>query len=88
MVARSARLGSNVYAVSSATRFTITAQSVENPAATSSIVVNVCHPAVVVNVVPFYTTLYSGQKADIQSFVWGASNTDVAWSLTSQPSGE
>ena len=79
--------GSNVYAVSSATRFTITAQSVENPAATSSIVVNVCHPAVVVNVVPFYATLYAGQKADIQSFVWGASNPNVTWSLTSQPSG-
>jgi hypothetical protein len=79
--------GSNVYTVSSATRFTITAQSVENPAATSSIVVNVCHPAVQVNVVPFYTTLYAGQQADIQSFVWGASNPNVTWSLTSQPSG-
>ncbi|MHB1960244.1 MAG: hypothetical protein ACYCO5_14625 [Acidobacteriaceae bacterium] len=79
--------GSKPYTVSSATRFTITAQSAENTAATSSITVNVCNPAVTVAVVPFYTTLYSGQKADIQSFVWGASNTNVTWSLTSQPSG-
>jgi len=78
---------SSDYAVSSATQFSITAQSVENPAATSTIKVNVCKPAVVVNVVPFYTTLYSGQKADIQSFVWGASNNNVTWSLTSQPGG-
>ena len=78
---------STTYAVSSATRFTITAQSVENLSATASITVNVCNPAVAVHVVPFYTTLYSGQKADIQSFVWGASNPNVTWSLTSQPSG-
>ncbi len=79
--------GSKPYTVSSATQFTITAQSAENTAATASITVNVCNPAVAVHVVPFYTTLYSGQKADIQSFVWGASNTNVTWSLTSQPSG-
>jgi len=79
--------GSKPYAVSSASQFTITAQSVENPTATASIKVNVCNPAVQVQVVPFYTTLYAGQKADTQSFIWGASNTNVTWSLTSQPSG-
>ena len=37
--------------------------------------------------VPFYTTLYSDQKADIQSFVWGTVNQNVTWAITSQPNG-
>ncbi|MGH9617284.1 MAG: hypothetical protein ACRD28_11130, partial [Acidobacteriaceae bacterium] len=81
-------VGDNAFAIGSASQFTITATSAENPAATFSITVNVCKPAVTVAVVPFYTTLYSGQQADIQAFVWGSSNPNVTWALTAQPSGD
>ena len=80
----SARAG---FSVSSATQFTVTAQSAENPSATASITVNVCNPAVDVEVIPFYTTLYSGQKADIQAFVWGSVNRNVTWAITGEPNG-
>jgi uncharacterized membrane protein len=75
------------YAIASAKQFTLTAQSQENPNKTTSISMNVCNPAVQVHVVPFYTTLYSGQKADIQAFVWGSTNRNVTWAIASQPSG-
>ena len=77
--------GADRYTVTSATQFTLTAQSTENSNSTASIIVNVCDPAVQVSVVPFYTTLYSGQMADIQAFVWGSTNQNVAWAITSQP---
>jgi hypothetical protein len=73
--------------VSSATQVTLTAQSQENPAQKASITINVCNPAVQVQVVPFYTTVYSGQPADVQSFVWGSANRNVTWAITSQPNG-
>jgi len=76
---------SNGYKVSSFTQFTLTARSLEGTQPTASIIVNVCNPAVQVHVVPFYTTLYSGQKADIQAFVWGATNLNVTWAIVSQP---
>lgn len=79
--------GKDPYSVTSATKFTLTAQSLENPGAAASITFNVCHPSVEVHVVPFYATLYSGQKADIQAFVWGASNRNVTWAITSMPKG-
>ena len=79
--------GVGTYSISSAKQFTLTAQSQESPAATASITVNVCNPAVQINVVPFYTTLYSGQKADIQAFVWGSVNHNVTWAITGEPSG-
>ena len=78
---------SNSYSVDSATQFRITAQSQQNPNQTASIDVNVCNPSVQINIVPFYTTLYAGQKADVQAFVWGSTNRDVTWKITSQPSG-
>jgi hypothetical protein len=77
--------GENNYTVTSARQFTLTAQSQENPSQTASITINVCNPAVQINVVPFYTTLYSGQKADIQAFVWGSVNRNVTWAITAQP---
>lgn len=79
--------GSSNYTVSSATQFTLIAQPQENQELSASITVNVCNPAVQVHVVPFYTTLYSGQKADIQAFVWGSTNRDVTWAVTSEPNG-
>jgi hypothetical protein len=79
--------GTGSYSVSSATQFTLTAQSEESPNAIASITLNVCDPAVQVQVVPFYSTLYSGQKADIQAFVWGSVNRNVTWAITSQPNG-
>jgi len=79
--------GTNTYTISSATQFTVTAQSQESPTKAASIIVNVCNPVVQVHVVPFYTTLYSGQKADVQAFIWGAVNRDVTWAITSQPNG-
>jgi len=79
--------GVGSYSVASATQFILTAQSQENPLQTASITVNVCNPAVQLNVVPFYTTLYSGQKADIQAFIWGSVNHDVTWAITAEPNG-
>jgi len=79
--------GTTSYTISSATQFTLTAQSQESSNATASITVNVCNPAVQISVVPFYTTLYSGQKADIQAFIWGSTNQNVTWKITSQPKG-
>jgi len=74
-------------AITSARHMTLTAQSQESPAETASITINVCNPAVQVNVVPFYTTLYAGQKADVQAFVWGAVNQNVGWAITAEPNG-
>ena len=79
--------GSDPFTITSSTQFTVTARSQESPAAFASITVNVCKPAVDVHLIPFYTTLYSGQKADIQAFVWGASNRNVTWAITSMPQG-
>ena len=75
------------YTVTSAKRITLTAQSQENPKMAASITINVCNPAVQVNVVPFYTTLYAGQKADIQAFAWGTVNRNVTWAITAEPNG-
>ena len=75
------------YTVTSAKRLTLTAQSQESPKQTATITINVCNPAVQVQVVPFYTTLYSGQKADIQAFIWGAVNRNVNWAITGEPNG-
>jgi len=79
--------GKDNYSVASKTQFTLTAKSLEDPSATTSITVNVCHPTVWVHVVPFYATLYSGQKADVQAFVWGSVNRNVTWAITSMPKG-
>ena len=75
------------YSISSARQFTVTAQSVEDASARASITINVCDPAVDVEVVPFYTTVYAGQKADIQAFVWGSTNRNVTWAITGEPNG-
>jgi uncharacterized membrane protein len=79
--------GTSSHTVRSAAQFTLVAQSQENQKLSASITINVCNPAVQVHVVPFYTTLYSGQKADIQAFVWGSTNRDVTWAITSEPNG-
>jgi hypothetical protein len=77
--------GADTYTVQSASQFKLTAQSQENPTQSATITVNVCNPAVQVHVVPFYTTLYAGQKADIQAFVWGSTNRNVTWAITAKP---
>ena len=79
--------GTENFTIGSATQFMLTAQSQESTSQTASIVVNVCNPAVQVQVVPFYTTVYSEQKADVQAFVWGSSNRNVTWAITAQPNG-
>ena len=79
--------GTDSYTVTSATQFSLTARSQENPDESATIVINVCHPAVRVHVVPFYSTLYSGQKADVQAFIWGSANRDVSWKIVSMPKG-
>jgi hypothetical protein len=79
--------GTDHYTIDSATQFTLTARSKEDPSEAASITVNVCRPEVQVHVVPFYTTLYSGQKADVQAFVWGAADRDVMWAIVSMPKG-
>ncbi|HEY6849260.1 MAG TPA: hypothetical protein VI320_24050 [Terracidiphilus sp.] len=75
------------YSITSANRFTLTAESQENPSKTASITVNVCNPEVALSVVPFYTTSYAGQTADVQAFVWGSVNHNVTWAITGEPSG-
>jgi hypothetical protein len=77
--------GKDQYTVTSTKQFTLTAQSQEDLKQTASITVNVCNPAVQIQVVPFYATLYSGQNADIQAFVWGSVNRNVTWAITAQP---
>lgn len=79
--------GTESYTITSARQLTLTAESQESPAQTASITINVCNPAVQVNVVPFYATLYAGQKADVQAFVWGSVNHNVAWAITAEPNG-
>jgi hypothetical protein len=79
--------GSDPFTINSSTQFTVTARSQESQGALASITVNVCKPAVDVHVIPFYTTLYSGQKADVQAFVWGSVNRNVTWVITSMPQG-
>ena len=79
--------GTENYTITSSRQFTLTAHSEDNPAKTTSITVNVCNPAVQVQVVPFYTTVYSNQPADIQAFVWGVVNRNVTWAITSEPNG-
>ncbi|GAC1650336.1 MAG: hypothetical protein NVS9B15_09850 [Acidobacteriaceae bacterium] len=66
---------------------TLSATSLVDPTKSDSIVVNICAPSVQVTTVPFYTTLYSGQAADIQAMVWGNANRNVSWRIASQPSG-
>ena len=75
------------YSITSANQFTLTAQSQENPTKTASITVNVCNPGVQLSVVPFYTTSYAGQTADVQAYVWGSVNHNVTWAITGEPSG-
>jgi uncharacterized membrane protein len=79
--------GTGSYTITSARQLTLTAQSQENPKQTAAITISVCNPAVQINVVPFYTTLYVGQKADVQAFVWGAVNHNVTWAITAEPNG-
>jgi hypothetical protein len=73
------------YRVNSARTLTVTATSSEDVTKSATITINVCNPAVEVNIIPFYTTLYARQKADIQAIVWGSVNRDVTWAIISQP---
>lgn len=73
--------------VSSPVSFTLTATSVDDPTKSNTITVNVCNPSVTLNIVPGYRVLYSGQQADIQSFILGSVNTNVTWSIINQPTG-
>jgi hypothetical protein len=72
------------YSISSATQFTVAARAQEDPTKTATVTFNVCKPAVSVAIIPFYRTLYSGQQADVQSLVWGSTNQNVKWEITSQ----
>ncbi len=70
------------YSVTSTATVTITATSVDDRTKSASTVVNVCSTAVQIAVVPFYRTLYVGQKADLQSFIVGSTNLNVTWSIS------
>jgi hypothetical protein len=70
------------YSVTSTATVTITATSVDDRTKSASTVVNVCSTAVQIAVVPFYRTLYVGQKADLQSFIVGSTNLNVTWSMS------
>ena len=75
------------YGVTSATKFTIEARSVDDGTKYADLTFNVCNPTAQVSVIPFYRTLYANQAADVQSLVLGNVNMNVQWSLSSQPMG-
>jgi hypothetical protein len=75
------------YAVTSGTTFTIEATATDDATKVADVTFNVCNPAVSVNVVPFYRTLYVNQPADVQSFILGSTDQTVHWAITSQPTG-
>ncbi|HTX74964.1 MAG TPA: Ig-like domain-containing protein [Terracidiphilus sp.] len=77
----------NLTGFTSTATVTVQAQSQDDPTKTAAFLFNVCTPAVSVIVVPFYRTLYSGQSADLQSYIQGNTNLGVTWAITSQPSG-
>ena len=79
--------GGSGYGVSSATSFTVRATSVDDPTQTTDVRFDVCNPGTEVAVVPAYRTLYSGQAANLQSFVLGNVNNDVEWTLDSAAKG-
>jgi hypothetical protein len=71
---------------SSASAVSLVATSVDDPTKSATVLINVCNPPVSAYVSPFNVRLYSGQTVDLQSWVWGAVNDNVTWSVT-QPSG-
>ena len=71
---------------SSSANITLTATSVDDPTKSVTVPIQVCSPTVQVYVSPFNVRLYSGQTVDLQSWVWGAVNDNVVWTVT-QPSG-
>lgn len=71
---------------SSAATVVLKATSVDDPSKSTTVPINVCNPPVQVFVSPFNVRLYSGQTVDLQSWVWGAVNDNVTWSV-SQPAG-
>ena len=73
--------------VSSPSTFVVRAQSTEDPCKQATLTFNVCAPPVSIEAVPFYTTLYAHQTADIQALVWGSVDTNVKWAITAQPPG-
>lgn len=75
------------YAVTSTVTVTVQAQSVDDASKTATFLFNVCSTPIVMAIAPFYRTLYANQKALLQAYVVGASNQDVAWSITSSPGG-
>ena len=71
---------------SSAATVTLTATSVDDKTKSTTVPINVCSPTVSAFVSPFNVRLYSGQTTNLQSWVWGAVNDNVVWTIT-QPSG-
>ncbi len=75
------------WSVVSATQSTVMATSVDDPTKTSSVVINICNPAMELSVVPFYRTLYANQPAEMQSLMLGAVDQNVHWTISEQPKG-
>ncbi len=75
------------YTVSSATQVLVKVTSNEDPSKSAIARVNVCEENVQIAVVPFYRVLYANQVEDLQSFIVGAADTGVTWSLTKEPNG-
>ncbi len=73
--------------MTSATKFTVEATSVDDPTKVAEVTFNVCKQAVEVSTVPFYRTLYANQAADVQSLILGAVDQSVHWAIKEQPKG-
>ncbi len=82
-------VGSNAEPVfSSAATVKLTATSVDDPSKSATVPISVCKPPIQVFVSPFNLRLYSGQPADLQSWVWGNANDNVTWTITQPPGGD
>ena len=64
---------------------TATAQDTSNGLQSSSTNLPVCAPSVMLSVFPASTVLYKGQYAVLQSDLRGSTNTDVTWTVSTNP---
>ncbi len=71
---------------SSAATINLIATSVDDTTKSVTVPINICNPPVQAYVSPFNVRLYSGQTINLQSWIWGAVNDNVTWSVI-QPSG-
>lgn len=75
------------YSATSTAFVTLTATSIDNPAISASIPIDVCASNPQTYISPFNVTLYKTQCENFQSTVWGSVNKNVTWSISSGPAG-